>query len=39
MLIWQEREHEEVDEAAINHQPTFQALRACGFINFGLSVA
>ena len=34
MLIWQEREHEEVDEAAILHQPTLQALRACGLYKF-----
>ena len=34
MLIWWEREHEEVDEVVINHQPTLQALRACGLYKF-----
>ena len=30
MLIWRERENEDVDDAAMNHIPTMQALRACG---------
>ena len=34
MLIWQEREHEEVDEAAMIHSPTLQVLRACQLIKF-----
>ena len=34
MLIWQEREHEEVDEATMNHPGTLQALRACGLYKF-----
>ena len=29
MLIWWEREHEEVDEAAMIHPPTLQVLKAC----------
>jgi hypothetical protein len=32
MLDWSEREHEDVDEAAINHQPSIDALRGCGSI-------
>ena len=34
MLIWRDHEHEEVDEAAILHFPTQQALRACGLYKF-----
>ena len=29
MLIWRECEHEDVDDAAMLHLPTTQALRAC----------
>ena len=29
MLDWREREHEDVDLAAINHQPSIDALKAC----------
>ena len=29
MLVWREREHEDVDVAAWNHQPSLDALRAC----------
>ena len=34
MLIWREREHEDVDDAAMIHPPTMQALRACGLYKF-----
>ena len=34
MLTWREREHEDVDDAAMNHMPTLQALRACGLYKF-----
>ena len=34
MLDWREREHEEVDEAAIGHQPSMDALRACGLYKY-----
>ena len=34
MLIWREREHEKVDEAAMIHQPTLQVLRACRLFKF-----
>jgi len=34
MLDWREREHEEVDEAAIGHQPSINALRACGLYKY-----
>ena len=34
MLIWREREHEEVDEAAMLHFPTQRALKACGLYKF-----
>ena len=34
MLDWREREHEEVDEAAINHQPSLDALRGCGLYKY-----
>ena len=34
MLIWREREHEEVDEATMIHQPTLKVLRACGLFKF-----
>lgn len=30
MLTWHEQEHEDVDLAEINHQPSIDALRACG---------
>ena len=29
MLDWHEREHEDVDLAAISHQPSIDALEAC----------
>jgi len=29
MLDWREREHEDVDAAAWNHQPSLDSLRAC----------
>jgi hypothetical protein len=32
MLDWREREHEDVDAAAWNHQPSLDALRACGLV-------
>ena len=35
MLIWREREHEEVDEAAILHLPTQRVLKACCLYKFG----
>ena len=34
MLDWREREHEDVDSAALNHQPTIDALRACGLYKY-----
>ena len=34
MLIWREREHEDVDDAAMLHFPTMQALKACGIYKF-----
>ena len=34
MLDWREREHEDVDLAAINHQPSIDALKACGLYKF-----
>ena len=34
MLDWGEREHEDVDSAALNHQPTIDALRACGLYKY-----
>ena len=34
MLIWREREHEDVDDVAMLHFPTMQALRACGLYKF-----
>jgi len=34
MLSWQEREHKDVDLAAINHQPSIDALKACGLFKF-----
>ena len=34
MLIWREREHEDVDDAAMLHFPTMQALRACILYKF-----
>ena len=34
MLDWREREHEDVDAAAWNHQPSLDALRACGLYKF-----
>ena len=34
MLIWREREHEDMDDTATLHLPTMQALRACGLYKF-----
>ena len=34
MLDWHEREHEDVDLAAINHQPSIDALKACGLYKY-----
>ena len=34
MLVWREHEHEDVDDAAMLHPPTMQALRACGLYKF-----
>ena len=34
MLDWREREHEDVDLAAMNHQPSIDALKACGLYKF-----
>ena len=34
MLDWHEREHEEVDLAAIGHQPSIDALKACRLFKF-----
>jgi len=34
MLDWREREHEDVDAAAWNHQPSLDALRACGLYKY-----
>ena len=34
MLIWREREHEDVDETKMLHMPTMQRLRACGLYKF-----
>lgn len=34
MLSWREREHEDVDLAVINHQPSIDALKACGLFKF-----
>ena len=34
MLDWREREHEDVDAAALAHQPTIDALRACGLYKY-----
>jgi len=34
MLIWREREHEDVDLVTINHPPTLNALRACRLFKF-----
>jgi hypothetical protein len=34
MLDWREREHEDVDLAAINHQPSIDALKACGLYKY-----
>ena len=34
MLYWREREHEDVDVVAWNHQPSLDALRACGLYKF-----
>ena len=34
MLDWHEREHEDVDVAAWNHQPSLDALRACRLYKF-----
>jgi len=34
MLTWREREHEDIDDAAMNHLPTMRALRTCGLYKF-----
>ena len=34
MLIWREHGHEGVDDTAMIHLPTMQALRACGLYTF-----
>ena len=34
MLGWREREQEDVDLAAINHQPSIDALKACGLYKY-----
>ena len=34
MLIWREREHEDVDDAAMLHFPIMQTLRACSLYKF-----
>ena len=34
MLDWREREHEDVDLAAINHQPSIDALKTCGLYKY-----
>ena len=34
MLDWREREHEDVDAAAWNHQPSLDALRACSLYKY-----
>ena len=34
MLDWREREHEDVDLAVMNHQPSVDALKACGLYKF-----
>jgi hypothetical protein len=34
MLDWREREHEDVDLAAIGHQPSIDALKACGLYKY-----
>ena len=34
MLDWHKREHEDVDLAAINHQPSIDALKACGLYKY-----
>ena len=34
MLIWREREHEDVDLAALIHPPTIRVLKACGLFKF-----
>ena len=34
MLIWREREHEDVDDTTMLHFPTMQALRSCGLYKF-----
>jgi len=34
MLSWWEWEHEDVDLATINHQPSIDALKACGLFKF-----
>jgi hypothetical protein len=35
MLDWREREHEDVDLAAIEHQPSIDALKDADYINTG----
>ena len=34
MLDWREREHEDVDLAVINHQPSIDALKACDLYKY-----
>ena len=34
MLYWREREHEDMDPTTWNHQPSLDALRACGLYKF-----
>lgn len=34
MLDWREREHEDVDLAATDHQPSIDALKACGLYKY-----
>ena len=34
MLDWREREHEDIDLAALNHQPSIDALKAYGLYKF-----
>jgi len=34
MLDWREREHEDVDLAAVHHQPSIDALKACGLYKY-----
>ena len=34
MLDWREREHEDVDLATIEHQPSIDALKECGLYKY-----